>query len=527
MNRSLRFSFSLAGIMAVAACADQPSRTNPTAPPTEPSFSDVTGFCTSAGFKLISDEIVALFPSNPQKKAAQDLAKAFKQDCPSATSQNNALVYIAFTIANKGTMDAARADAFVHHWDNVGVFVDLGEVEALSGSLLDNGAACVIPRSGGQCLTSPDIHAGVVQGILTEPVDPYNYRLYTLSPNLTTSCLATNLRQIFEFCYDFDIFPAAAPGQKYVPSLEVFICTVEDADVTNALYTIGHTLGNGQTRALKRTPDATSAYMEGVCEHSVPTAASAGIGSVFERFLATLSSPFRPRTLSAANGGLGIEDHFAEGTSPLGGVDLRTFADDFNANDIGTTPVSPQVGQNWVAVAEPPGSITVESSLGTLTDKPVVLRQALGACGVCPELRFIGTMANVSSTVRADEGSYVIKLDMVQDRPSVTDAPLIIRSFDDLEIARLSYSTETSARVLRYNGDVVGTWTTSVHQSFEITVNIDNKTTTLSINGGTGVTKSFVNNAAADLARIAWIFGGIDAGLVGVDNITITRNIDQ
>jgi hypothetical protein len=56
---------------------------------------------------------------------------------------------------------------------------------------------------------------------------------------------------------------------------------------------------------------------------------------------------------------------------------------------------------------------------------------------------------------------------------------------------------------------------------------VSKQTTTLSINGSTGVTKSFVNDAAADLAKIAWIFGGIDAGLVGADNITITRKIDQ
>jgi hypothetical protein len=251
--------------------------------------------------------------------------------------------------------------------------------------------------------------------------------------------------------------------------------------------------------------------------------------SAFENFLVAAANSFMPKPLYAINGGLGISDDFTDGTSPLTGVSLLTFFDNFDTDIVGTQPAI-QAGDvgSWFATASQPASITVVSALGDLTSKPVVLNQGQGACSNCPVLQLIGTMAN-SSGVPADVGTYSVKFQSLEDKPSVKGAPVILQSSDGLEIARLSYSTESSQQLLRYNGLVVANWTQHVHQDFEITVNVDAKTTTLSINGSpvTGATNvPFVNLSATNLAKIAWIFGGIDAGIIAVDGVSITRFID-
>ena len=173
-----------------------------------------------------------------------------------------------------------------------------------------------------------------------------------------------------------------------------------------------------------------------------------------------------------------------------------------------------------------PFSIAVQSSLGDLTTKPVVLNQAGGNCTLCGGLELTGT-ATTPPEVDATSGVYIVRWTSLQSKPSSKEAPIVIRSAAGLEVARLSYRTVSSTRILAYNSVTLPVaWAQSVAQSFEVVVDLATKTTSLRIDGAPVAgfqAVPFVNAAATDVGTIGAEFSGIDAGIVGWDNISITK----
>jgi hypothetical protein len=124
----------------------------------------------------------------------------------------------------------------------------------------------------------------------------------------------------------------------------------------------------------------------------------------------------------------------------------------------------------------------------------------------------------------------------------VKDAPFKVLAFNGDTLARLSYSTESSANLLRYNGAIVTrngqpvNWVRDVHQDFKITVNLftlngqDNFTTSLAIlfPGDTVYTTvvgpvPFMNTSARTVSKLGYILTGIDAGIVAADKFRMAR----
>ena len=135
--------------------------------------------------------------------------------------------------------------------------------------------------------------------------------------------------------------------------------------------------------------------------------------------------------------------------------------------------------------------------------------------------------ATTATEVNAQSGVYVVRWNSVEDKPSPKQAPFVIRSVAGLEIARVSYRSVSSQDFLDYNNVALPvSWVQHVSQFFEIVVNLDTKTTSLRIDG-TPVAGfqnvPFVNAAALDVGTIGAEFSGIDAGIIGWDNVSITK----
>jgi hypothetical protein len=241
--------------------------------------------------------------------------------------------------------------------------------------------------------------------------------------------------------------------------------------------------------------------------------------------------------------------------SPVGNVDSRTFFATFLSPPEGpyspgfTFPTIPPAGSSpadvgfWTtAQATAPGSITIQAALGDptlgLNSRPVVLSQGGGACDKsCGQLLLEGTVTGP----RARTGIYLVTWESVENKPTVKFAPFDVRDSTGKVLARISYSTEMSNRVLRYNatkagtGTLIGNWTVGVKQTFVITVNLNTKRTSVSINGvpfkDPGATDPklfpYLNTTAQDLYHVTADFSGIDAGTVAWDNIEVLRLPDH
>jgi hypothetical protein len=99
-------------------------------------------------------------------------------------------------------------------------------------------------------------------------------------------------------------------------------------------------------------------------------------------------------------------------------------------------------------------------------------------------------------------------------------------------LARVEYRAGKNAKSgpLTYNTQslVVGSWQQNVSQLFEVTVDLNAHTTSLSINGVVVAQgQSYVNSAAANLAHIAVVLNHNDIQTLGWDDISITRQADQ
>jgi hypothetical protein len=182
-----------------------------------------------------------------------------------------------------------------------------------------------------------------------------------------------------------------------------------------------------------------------------------------------------------------------------------------------------------------------------MTGNVVVISQALGNCSQCPPVSLLGTRVNPSATDTI--GAYEITWRSRQEKPSVKEAPFVVRSYNGVEIARLSYVTESSQNRLRYNGAIVTdgsgspiTWSTGQAHDFKITVNLltlngeNSYRTSLAINGTTHVSNTpFVSTvsgvpvavAEKTVSTIGYHLTGIDAGIVVADNFLMKRLQDS
>jgi hypothetical protein len=276
-------------------------------------------------------------------------------------------------------------------------------------------------------------------------------------------------------------------------------------------------------------------------------------GGPLGRALALGLDYLRPRPLFADDAG---ESGLAFFTSPFGGVKTKIFEELFDnagnvPNTLGAFPqdpneVQPDVGDSWDVFAPAPGYATIVDGNvlapgGGLPGQVISISQAQGACNKnCPKYRLLGTRVN--STPADEIGVYEVTWKSLQNKPNIKEAPFVLLSASGVEIARLSYVSESNQNRIKYNGQVVGTWLQNVATSFKIIVRLeDNDNTTtdfrtvLYINDmdtpinrtATSTEWVFRNTTQKTFTTLGYFLTGVDAGIMAADNIVVVRLPDR
>jgi hypothetical protein len=510
---------------ALAACGDRPDRL-PSAPTLPPEIGTAPpGGNTACGTGLaldISSTISALFSGSERNAASSrfnDVKQACRNNKPLALEHALGLIQFSIDVYRLGNItdlnggDPPTPEESLSSLFDM-LFVYVGQpAPGLDPSVFGDGSAIgVIGAEGG------DLKTGLLTAGLRVPATAVTAsKLFTINPE-DPGCLVTNHPQA-GVCFDFSAFPQVA---SFNATLTVVLCLPGGVPPNTGL---GHLVAPGRTVV---TPPATNPFTDLCPDESLglrPRQRDGVVGAgvyALERLASRLLAALSPRPLYASHsyvaGGV-------RGLSPFDGLGLRVFQATFTNDVIGQPPGAPDIG-TFTQVVQPPGSILVQASLADLLNQPVVLSQGGGNCDACGGLELAGTMFTASSSP-ATNGIYTVVWRWVQDRPAPKDAPIVIRDAVGREIARLSIAKQGSQNRLRYNGNNVGSWTQSVHQLVEITVNLDTKKTALRVDNVTLVSSAnFVNNQASSLARVAAEFSGIDAGVVGWDDVTVTREPD-
>lgn len=513
------------------ACANEPT---PTA--TSPDISarlakSVPGPCDAATDRTIKQQQMDLFAGDVLKQV-QALWSSVEATCsPSnADAANPALLpYVQYTISvypnNVQTpKNGSKESVFLNHWNTIFPYVGYsapGLPTGVNGPLGANGAVGVIsPTGGAREITA--LNAALTLADQSASGDQ-RWHLFAIYP-VNAGCLSgTNLVQTGP-CFEFGAFPQVSPG--WSPLIKVGVCQPVHAGeaIPANVPALGHLLQTGKVEIAGQLLYPT--YCQDIAD--VDTGSwTGGFGAVVKRLAWLGKRAVSVNVAYATHGGLG---GLGGGISNFGGVDLMVFNATFSAppNVIGQKPVTPEVG-TFTQSAKPPGTILVQTTLGQDDDTLVVLSQAGGNCTNCQGLLLQGNLAAASGSPASD-GIYEATWTSLQDGPSVKGAPFVLRDNQGKEIARLSYATVSSQNQLLYNGSLIGSWTQHVAQDFKIVVNLNNKTTSLSINGVaiTAATNvAFYNTSAANFAQIAADFRGIDSGVMGWDNVKVVRVSDH
>ena len=550
MRRSILTGFGVAAIFMVAACTDSPQQRSPLAP-TEPLLAPGTT-CSGPKASEISKQQKAL--NDNGYITAEELAAlvlqfdAIKVVCPNAL--NEVVTYVDLTI---GSVDlpagATLATLLVDHWKAVAAYT--GETlnrrkevlmgDGAIGGVEDGGAAVLLP---GESMTTFDNRAQFIAGgTATTPT------LYTFDPRpgacaqpFTSGQPFTTLRATGS-CYDLKDFPHVA---QYTPQATLTLClptTLKPVGLVHQRANFGTTDGLGEVLQVPVDPPF---FPCGGTEHSALDSWLGRKAGPLGRALAHAYEYLRPRPLFATHGGtsgwIG-----SGGFSPVGGAQTVDFEDDFNdPADFNDGVDTPDLGQSWTINTTPPGYIQIQDALGNMSGGVVVLSQAQGNCDKkCPTFSLLGTRypASVSENI----GSEAVSWTALQNKPSVKDGPFKVFNANDVEIARLSYVTESDPMIgsqnklifkVYGNGTQVttieaGFWTQNESQRFTITVNLNTldpanaNRVSLSINGiPVNGAQNIYTPRASSLKTIGYELTGIDAGVIASDDWQVLRLAD-
>ena len=242
-----------------------------------------------------------------------------------------------------------------------------------------------------------------------------------------------------------------------------------------------------------------------------------------------------PQSAFAGHGGLG---GLGGGFSPVGAVDLEVFRATFTNNTAGQQPSAPETGTWQIVTLTPPGSITVQNSLGQQNSKLVVLNQSGGNCKNCGGLYLRGNFENAGT--QATTGVYDAEFDALQAQSNMKEAVFALRDNADNNIATITFAVRNNTKLILYNDKngspqkLLANWVQNVPVHFRIRVNLgleagDPRSTTVWVDNS--ATASFENVPflanASNFSRIVADFRGIDSGTMGWDNIIVTRLSDE
>lgn len=148
------------------------------------------------------------------------------------------------------------------------------------------------------------------------------------------------------------------------------------------------------------------------------------------------------------------------------------FRATFNSDAVNSAPGNPEVG-TWSSISPADGTILVRSAVGALTDKPVELNH-FGTAPGSPNLTggFAGNPVS-SGKVVARWRSLVHSSNAEFASTGFSGAGGVVASVHYRQLGQITLNNQTN---------VVGSWTRDVAQTFEMTIDMDKRTTSLKIN---------------------------------------------
>ncbi len=536
MSRSRCAAITLIAI-AIGACSGEPARA-PTSPEIDSKRVQTTAsICDNAYDAVIASEQDVLFDGDVLIHARQ-LWSLVTTSCDQSNpgpARENMLAYVRFTILaarSSEVLGPTPEQSIVNHWNPAFQYVGHARPEVPAGVLTSTGAARVVLANEG----TTEFGIPLMAAMTVRKQDGNGVqggRLFTIRPD-AVGCIATTNLVNKGPCFDFSVYPepeaAEVSGKPYL----VGICEHE----TSTRPALGHRAGGGveilDPDAVPNGAYPSLQFCSGTQQPAPPQ--FGGFIGFLRRVASFPAKLISVSTAFAGHGGLG---GLGGSLSPFGAVERRIFSANFSADAIGSTPPENTAGYPDIGVwsrvfATPPGSVLVQATLGTSPnslDRPVVLRQAGGACAACGGLDLWG-QAKTSGVAGAfaDAGVYVVRWRSLQSSANVKEAPFVVRSAEGLEVARVTYLRQSGKNLLKYNNsDISVQWVRNVAQSFLITVDLSNRTTSLSVDGTpvAGAQNQPFVSGAANVHRVQAEFSGVDSGVMGWDDIEVERLPDQ
>ncbi len=514
------------------ACSDssQQAVTGPDKGPRTLNVS-VAAACDANIAAAVLEEINNLFAAGTVRNQAIHLWQPVVTDCPTNVDQarNGMLAYVQFTIDHlklgnvlPPSPSGTPADAVVAHWNLTFPYVGYPAPGLGSDIFGPEGAAGVIPETipGGQ-MELAAANAALTMYAQNAGGDQRGH-LFTIAP-IGGGCLSgTNLQQTGP-CFEFSAFPKVAP--QFSPKIKVGVCQPVDGD--QAIPALNPALGHLTDSGYVEIPQQTAYPV--FCEHVDEAPAiswNGGIRGVLKRVAWTARKVLLPEPLYAVHGGLG---GLGGGISPFGAADLTVFEAGLHSEVLGNAPGTPD-GGTWSSSVTKPGKIYSQLGLGTYTDTVIVINQAGGNCVACGGIKLQADLTDASGA-GATSGVYDVSWVSIQDKPTVKDAPFVIRGSNG-KIATLSYRSKTNRKELYYNGVLVGTWAQHVPQRFVVRIDLNAKRTSLwfgslSATPAPATPSTPFIDAVTNLTSVAADFTDQDSGIVGWAELSVQRLVDQ
>ena len=527
MRHHVHAGVLVAAGLVLAACSPDSAVRQPLAP-TEPSLASVNQ-CAGGLASDIAKKQKALFTGSAGLTLMDAALKIVKANCPNANAKMHEYLQLIVTYGAP-TNNTTRANdliglmsMMIEFHDGVVGFTRPAAVLGNTGGAADVG--------GGGNMETFDGKAGVKVATGTTAGGYGGPWLFTFEPITNLSlCPPTDLRQTGR-CYHVETYPDPAVGDFFSPKITVGLCPTGAGQGPTGVSHPKAGFGTELLPAGDRWPHDCMYHTAAIDSWLGRDAGPLG------RLLARTYDFLRPQPLHAVDAGeSGLLGEF----SVVGGVLPVELDDNFDDNSFGDflNGTLPTVGEPWAVVANSPGYVQVQDGLADLTGKVIVLNQAGGNCAnTCPEVSLLGTVLGGSS---ATLGSFQISWSSVQTKSSAKDAPFVVRSTTGAEIARLSYVADGSSTILKFNNATVGTWTRNVAQHFRITINLQTSADIgnphkafLEIKDASGNYQpvagpvDFVTTGETTLGVVGYVLKGIDAGVVGADNIIVRRRADS
>jgi hypothetical protein len=297
-------------------------------------------------------------------------------------------------------------------------------------------------------------------------------------------------------------------------------------------------LSGGSTRVSVRpaAPEVFSITPDDVLEGKgctfahVAQGASQGSG-LLARFASNALAVFAPKVAYAGHGGLGTLPGFAEATSVFGPIDPYVFQGTFTGDVVGQQPGTPDRNRgSWSVVTLNPGDIVVRASLGDINSQLAVLNQQGGASSSKPGIQLVAQVATQSGQSSfATAGVYRVRWRSLVASSKPFGADMNVLDGTGRILATFTYANGTAAGSgpVLFNGAPVAnlTWAQNVSARYEITVDLDKRTVGFGLQGEAPRVSgaSYLNGAAADLARAGWQFRSQNAQTIGTDDFEILR----